>query len=284
MANGRPADGREIDDLFDYDIDANDPFKDDYRPPVPVKEKGKSLHASDAATKAGGELGLDEEVKIPRKPRAPRVKLDENLLLSAAGIPKLQSRAKTLKFKGKGHEYSDASRLLNFYQIWLDDIFPKAKFLDAAAMVEKLGHKKQIQIMRTEWIKGPQDTPDVREGGPERADQIDGQRTGERLNTPEISAQVEEDLYNATPRPTNPQVSHSLNLSSLSMHDIRHTSRSPERAAENDSFEDELDDLLAADSNPPLGNPHATPLVASKLTESNFDDDEQAMAEMEMEW
>jgi replication fork protection complex subunit Csm3/Swi3 len=44
------------------------------------------------------------------------------------------------------------ARLLNFYQLWLDDLFPRAKFADGLAMIEKLGHSKRVQIMRKEWI------------------------------------------------------------------------------------------------------------------------------------
>lgn len=42
--------------------------------------------------------------------------------------------------------------MLAFYQLWLDDLYPKAKFLDALSMVEKLGHKKRMHNMRMEWI------------------------------------------------------------------------------------------------------------------------------------
>jgi len=42
--------------------------------------------------------------------------------------------------------------LLNFYQLWLDDLFPRAKFADGLAMIERLGHSKRIQVMRREWI------------------------------------------------------------------------------------------------------------------------------------
>lgn len=42
--------------------------------------------------------------------------------------------------------------MLAFYQLWLDDLFPKARFLDALAMVEKMGHKKLLQVARMEWI------------------------------------------------------------------------------------------------------------------------------------
>lgn len=44
------------------------------------------------------------------------------------------------------------SRLLNLYQLWLDDLYPRAKFADGLAIIEKLGHKKLMQIKRKEWI------------------------------------------------------------------------------------------------------------------------------------
>ena len=83
-----------------------------------------------------------------------------------------------LKFKGKGHEvsvfcsgfrrcccwgqgliwgvfsqFSDISRMLNLYQLWLDDLYPRAKFADGLVIIEKLGHSKRMGVMRKEWIK-----------------------------------------------------------------------------------------------------------------------------------
>ena len=49
-------------------------------------------------------------------------------------------------------KFSDIARLLNLYQLWLDDLYPKAKFVDGLAMIEKLGHSKRLQTMRKEWI------------------------------------------------------------------------------------------------------------------------------------
>ncbi|KAI9648953.1 chromosome segregation in meiosis- protein [Ciborinia camelliae] len=145
----------DLDDLFDYDAGGiNDPFSENYVVPGSKNKETAKDSASNAKTGAG--LGIDEEIEVAKKPRVPRVKLDEHKLLSSAGIPKLRKKAADhLKFKGKGHEvyvYSDAARLLAFYQLWLDDLFPKAKFLDALAMVEKLGHKKMIQSARMDWI------------------------------------------------------------------------------------------------------------------------------------
>lgn len=79
--------------------------------------------------------------------------LTPSSLLSSAGIPKLRRIAKDkLNFKGKGHEFSDISRMLNLYQLWLDDLYPKAKFKDGLTMVEKLGHTKRMQVSRRAWI------------------------------------------------------------------------------------------------------------------------------------
>ncbi|KAI0975882.1 replication fork protection component Swi3-domain-containing protein [Xylaria arbuscula] len=136
-------------DNYDVDDIADDPFADS------GDDAAQKNGASDAQSKkrkdASG-LGIDEAVSVTKKPRVPRVKLDETRLLSDNGIPKLRRKARDLKFKGKGHEFSDAARLLSFYQLWLDDLFPKAKFTDALSMVEKAGHKSQLRLKRIQWI------------------------------------------------------------------------------------------------------------------------------------
>lgn len=60
--------------------------------------------------------------------------------------------AKKLHLKGKGHEFSDAAKLLNYYQLWLDNLYPRAKFADGLQLVEKAGHTKRMQTMRKTWI------------------------------------------------------------------------------------------------------------------------------------
>ncbi|KAJ5295172.1 hypothetical protein PENANT_c035G03075 [Penicillium antarcticum] len=139
--HGSPA--NDLNDLFDYDVGLDEI--------VPANNHANNTKIATAGDSALG-LGLDEEVKVTKQ-RQPVAKLDESRLLSQAGIPKLrQSARRKLKFKGKGHEFSDAARLLNFYQLWLDDLYPRAKFVDGLAMIEKLGHSKRIQVMRREWI------------------------------------------------------------------------------------------------------------------------------------
>jgi replication fork protection complex subunit Csm3/Swi3 len=84
-------------DLDDYSVDDFniDPFADSGdENPDPLSRKRKDAPG----------LGIDEAVAVTKKPRAPRVKLDENRLLTDKGIPKLRRKAGDLKFKGKGHE------------------------------------------------------------------------------------------------------------------------------------------------------------------------------------
>ncbi|CEJ55239.1 hypothetical protein PMG11_01507 [Penicillium brasilianum] len=136
-----------VDDLFDYDAGLDEIFQDK---PTTASNADASKPAAGDPTSLG--LGLDEEVKITKK-RQPAPKLDEARLLSQPGIPKLRRTARRkLKFKGKGYEFPDAERLLNFYQLWLDDLYPRAKFADGLTIIEKLGHTKRIQTMRREWI------------------------------------------------------------------------------------------------------------------------------------
>ncbi|KAF4434353.1 hypothetical protein F53441_13697 [Fusarium austroafricanum] len=191
--------------LDNYDVDdfSDDPFASP--PPDAANKKRKEPDSG---------LGIDKEVDIKKRARVPNVKLDEERLLGPKGIPKLRQRARDLKIKGKGHEFSDASRLLSFYQLWLDDLFPKAKFLDALTMVEKAGHKKRVMIARNEYINEgkPKDTiADDGEDDPfvdndaSRPTQQEATRpTSEtaRPKTPEGDTGVpdDDDLYDATPR------------------------------------------------------------------------------------
>lgn len=103
------------------------------------------------------------------------------------------------------------ARLLNAFQLWLDDLYPRAKFADGLAIIEGLGHTKRMQTMRREWIQEgkPRETlVGLTEGAEKQAggqkskpnqcvkvDSIKGPRT------PVTLAKGDDDLYAATPRP-----------------------------------------------------------------------------------
>ncbi|KAL8812284.1 MAG: hypothetical protein Q9200_001135 [Gallowayella weberi] len=207
---GPSADG--LDDLFDYHVNLDDVFRDvDVNMDVP----GRKQSAQPTPRDDGRELGIDEEVKITKK-RKPVPKLDEDRLLSQAGIPKLRRIAQErLVFKGRGHEYRDLARLLSIYQLWLDDLFPRAKFADGLAMIEKLGHTKRIQTMRREWIhegrpRAKHVDMDATQEGPRMirasTDRGKGEAVAsqdnalETLHTHSIPTPSDEDLYTASPQ------------------------------------------------------------------------------------
>ncbi|RYP77492.1 hypothetical protein DL771_001065 [Monosporascus sp. 5C6A] len=201
-------------DIDDYDVDDDIFAESGGDESAAARKNGQSKKRKGAAS-----LGIDEEVAVAKKMRAPMVKLDGNRLLSEKGIPRLRRKARDLKFKGKGHEFSDAARLLSFYQLWLDDLFPKAKFLDALVMVEKAGHKKHMHMKRMEWINegkpkpyrdddgedifGESNQPEERGASrfPARLAPIFQDRASQRPKTPTRDDLFgDEDIYDATPR------------------------------------------------------------------------------------
>ncbi|EGD92337.2 uncharacterized protein TERG_08552 [Trichophyton rubrum CBS 118892] len=188
-----------VDDLFDYDAGLDDIL----RQVEQDTNKTTAASSSQAQPNPGkGVLGIDDELQVSRK-RAPVAQLDEARLLSQDGIPRLRKMARTsLKLKGKGHEFSDAGRLLNFYRLWLDELYPRAKFTDTLATIEKLGHSKRLQVMRREWIDEGKPMPEVDD---------DDFRFGKEQNLPTREKEnqqdrtlpnpEEEDLFRDSPHP-----------------------------------------------------------------------------------
>ena len=44
-------------------------------------------------------------------------------------------------------------KLLTYYQLWMHDVFPKARFRDCISMTKNIGNTKPLKIMRREWIE-----------------------------------------------------------------------------------------------------------------------------------
>ncbi|KAF4550909.1 ATP-dependent RNA helicase-like protein 1 [Elsinoe fawcettii] len=197
---------------------------------------------------------LDEEVVITKK-RQPIAKLDEERILSVKGIPRLRTISKKIRYKGKGHEFSDMSRLLNMYQLWLDELYPRAKFADGLAMIEKLGHKKRIQMERKQWIDEGKPKPQEDEELPEQdAEAHASERPTIELEIAHIAG-TEADVISQQPLATGDVTSAS-------------DSQKPAHSAPD---EDELDALLAdAESSGMVQD--------TRPPRDEFADDEEAMA------
>lgn len=153
--------------------------------------------------------------------------------------------------------------MLNMYQLWLDDLYPRAKFADGLAMIEQLGHKKEIQTKRKEWIDEGKPGHTARDedevdaiatddpGQPE-ADQMEGVQSG-AIRSVEEEPQDETDGALRTVAP------------------------------QEEPDEDELDALLA-DSAAPVPHIAVANPSATATDDDPFADAMEAMAEMDDMW
>lgn len=80
--DGASAEFDDLDDLFNYDVgDENDPFSDNYSA---QNKKDTASKSENKSGKTGAGLGIDEEVEVSKKIRAPNVKLDEHRYLGVS--------------------------------------------------------------------------------------------------------------------------------------------------------------------------------------------------------
>jgi replication fork protection complex subunit Csm3/Swi3 len=155
--------------------------------------------------------------------------------------------------------------MLNMYQLWLDDLYPRAKFADGLAIIEKLGHTKRIQAMRKQWIDEgkprhttvqDEDEPEPFEDDP--APQVDpGQMEGIEM---EEATHGEEQEIDLPERPREPA----------------------DASLDDGPDEDELDALLAESAAPVASKSTASapPKPAPDLDDP-FADEMEAMADMD---
>jgi replication fork protection complex subunit Csm3/Swi3 len=204
--------------------------------------------------------------------------------------------------------------------MWLDDLFPKAKFLDALKMVEKAGHKKKLVAARNEWMnerKPKADDDDAEEQappahtgsepyvdldtfgvnlpqrpGPGRL--IQGNASSERPGTPRQDDFSEDDeLYNVTPRarPAPRLISRAEEPEEDELDALmaetegEDGSKAKQSSRTNGAHEDEGDDLdaLIAEAEGQDGAPRQKQQATSNGREV-FEDEEAAMREMDGLW
>lgn len=141
------------------------------------------------------------------------------------------------------------------YQLWLDDMYPRAKFADGLAIIEKLGHKKTMQMHRKGWID---------EGKPRQVDDSGDERIGD-VADPEPTGDDDADQQ---PPPVSPP-------------SVGQPDEEAPRGMERETIppvqqpdEDELDALMAEAQNEDATRPQG------KEAEM-FLDEEEAMAGME---
>ncbi|KAF2133430.1 Swi3-domain-containing protein [Dothidotthia symphoricarpi CBS 119687] len=253
----------ELDDILNGLTDGRDATS------IPNDQTQPERPSNRESDLSGAGLGIDEEITITKK-RIPIPKLNEERLASDPGIPRLRKISKErLRFKGKGHEYGDIARMLNMYQLWLDDLYPRAKFADALAIIEKVGHTKRMQMMRKEWID---------EGKPRRTTERDEEHIDE-LPTNDDPAQPGTDDMQGIESNMDAKSSETIpgrqDQTEGQLGDV---------TAGDDPDEDELDALLAESTQPDTAVSRALPSRTAASKDDPFADEMEAMADMEDMW
>ena len=190
-------------------------------------------------------------------------------------------------------QYSDVTRLLNVFQLWLDDLYPRAKFADGLAIIEKLGHTKRMQTMRKEWINEGKPTersrsvdrsPDGQANRRPPSQPSSGESTVVKPAATAESPTFEEDTVDKS------TVTTKLNETegpSLRDHGTlaENLFISDDEDGEDQPPEDDLDALLAEDQGT-IATSHSRmpPGTDTSRREDNFEDDMEAMAGMDDMW
>lgn len=185
--------------------------------------------------------------------------------------------------------------MLNVYQFWLDDLYPRAKFADGLAIIEKLGHSKKIQVMRRAWIneEKPQGKVDCEDASRDnqrviKAREEEGKHGATASENKTLGGHnldrgypIHEDLYGASPPQRRDSISHQPTIES------RNIPASTYDGNHGDMAEDELDALLAetytgnnefVSAKAASRSPEATLLSRD---EDDFDAEMEVMAQME---
>jgi replication fork protection complex subunit Csm3/Swi3 len=160
--------------------------------------------------------------------------------------------------------------MLNMYQLWLDDLYPRAKFADALAIIEKVGHTKSMQLHRKDWID---------EGKPRRATQQDEDEEEGASETPvQQSTEAMEGVEKSTDH-EDTEASAGPGGSAQ-----KQASQGAEPATAGEPDDDELDALLAESAEPSTAAPKTLPTRTAPAQDDPFADEMEAMADMDDLW
>ena len=149
----------------------------------------------------------------------------------------------------------------------LDDLYPRAKFADALAIIEKVGHTKRMQVDRKAWLD---------EGKPRRATEEDDEDMdvadleGAPVQNRQETTENQETSVTTAERQSDLEVPNQPNGES--------------HATDEQPDEDELDALLAESAQPELSAPRALPSRPVPADNDPFADEMEAMEGMEDMW
>jgi replication fork protection complex subunit Csm3/Swi3 len=165
--------------------------------------------------------------------------------------------------------------LLHTYQAWLHRLYPRVKFVDGLAMVEKLGHKKEVQKLRCGWID---------EGKPKKDQGPDPDH--ENLSataSPGTETDPSARQFNLTPEVASPpkgEAGQDPDHTSFIGHGTA-GSEAPQGALEEDDLLDQL--LAEPQPNAAPGRNQFTPQGIGAEPDADFGEEEDIMRSMELD-
>lgn len=158
-------------------------------------------------------------------------------------------------------QFSDVAKLMNIYQLWLDDLFPKAKFADGLSIIEKLGHKKQMQVWRKDWIEQDKPKTLVEDDNEDMLDLVE----------PESNANGAAGIETVSSQPeAAAEASSAAGTSAVADHTEATGIVTRASTSQEEPEMDELDALLAEETSPGIQNQRR----------DEYADDEEALAEL----
>lgn len=147
------------------------------------------------------------------------------------------------------------------YQMWLDDLYPRAKFRDGLSLIERVGHTKRLQVMRKTWIQATRPVQTLEED--ELAEQERAEQPLDESTAVSEHQKVDTDTASGV-----------------------EARRAQETAADSGGLADEVDDLdaLMAEEANAAGNKTVDGERLYQDRDDRFADEEEAMADMGDLW
>ncbi|QLQ80135.1 hypothetical protein HG537_0D01360 [Torulaspora globosa] len=136
--------------------------------------------------------------------RRPQVKLTAERLLGERGLPYVMKQApKAIRISKRRNEHDNLSHIIQFYQLWAHDLFPKARFDDFIKLCHSLGKSdKELREYRKNLYRsemhGEEYALNVREDNAEDLEEDDiytaTSRQPERVDEPPPSTEQDQDM------------------------------------------------------------------------------------------
>ncbi|KAI8886716.1 Swi3-domain-containing protein [Backusella circina FSU 941] len=157
---------------------------DDYDPFAPAPISTTAAAKIDQPTTDNN--SKDNETK-PK--RIQKVKLDETLLLGTKGLSRIRYEAPFIQFKGRGHAADDLKRLMQFYQRWAHNLYPRLRFQDFASRVVKVTPKKRCKVSLTEWQR---EYKEKRQERQREKEAVEEEFSGMRLDDENVEKRIDD--------------------------------------------------------------------------------------------